>query len=241
MARCTHPLQCCWPFLSHLTLSLSLPPHSLALTPIPPAPHTTSQPHPSPPPRNSPHTPHPLTHPPQLECYADDPDVAFQALRVATLLTFPDADPVAADARALRPIDPDARAAAEASVAALAAMARSRTALGALVTLAAAPLSRHPRMTERDAQVVQLVLTFARNALALAGGCGGVEVPRSLRADLLGRLGEEGVLDLVAAVAQHSDAAPFKEDRTLLLELVALIVKVRGSCGGGASIDCCTT
>jgi hypothetical protein len=38
----------------------------------------------------------------------------------------------------------------------------SRDVLAALMTMAAGPLCRHPRMTEEDHQVLQLLLTFFR-------------------------------------------------------------------------------
>jgi hypothetical protein len=43
----------------------------------------------------------------------------------------------------------------------------SRDVLAALMGLAAGPLSRHPRMSEEDHNVLQLLLTFIRNLVSI--------------------------------------------------------------------------
>lgn len=42
-----------------------------------------------------------------------------------------------------------------------------RDAMAVIVGLVAEPLSRHPRMSEADALIVQLVITFIRNLLVI--------------------------------------------------------------------------
>lgn len=145
---------------------------------------------------------------PLLVHYADDADVAYQALRLATLMSLPPEPGLPRDA-----------AARQASAAAVVrrAVVEADGALGTLVGLAAGPLSRHPRMTERDAQTLQLVLTFLRNLLALPDKARGA----GSRDALVQRLGEEAALDVVAAAAGHAHEAPFKQDAALLLEVVA--------------------
>lgn len=159
--------------------------------------------------------------------YADSADVAFNALKVATLMTLP--------------VDPESESAPKqrAVLAAVRhAFVREPAALGALITLAGPPLARHPRMTERDAQTVQLVLTFVRQLLQVngeAGARGGLpaegagEDPAAseeMRARLLERLGEESVLELVAMVAQHAHENPFKGDAPLILAIVHDVLQV---------------
>jgi len=158
--------------------------------------------------------------PPQLVHYADDEEVAFNALKLATLMTFP----VEADAV-------DAPRQREVVWETCQAFVGEPGALGALITLAAGPLSRHPRMTEKDGQTVQLILTFVRHLLQMplpAGG--GADTGRRLqraRGLLVRRLGSESVLELVSMVAQHSHQSPFKSDATLLLGIVSDLFQVR--------------
>ena len=161
---------------------------------------------------------------PLLVHYGDNPEVAFHALKVATLLTFP-VEPGSADpARQL-----------DIMVRIRKAFLDQRGALGALVTLAAAPLTRHPRMSEKDAQIVQLIITFIRNLLVIPESAGGsdsrdgaidehIGSPHRARDALIVRLAEEAVMDMTALMAQHAHELPFRQETTLILEVVHAIL-----------------
>lgn len=90
----------------------------------------------------------------------------------------------------------------------------ARDALAVIVSLVADPLSRHPRMSERDVALVQLVITFLRNLLVAtvvppAAPAAAAMVGRRIKQGLLERLFDDHVLDLILLVAQHAcEASP---------------------------------
>lgn len=78
-----------------------------------------------------------------------------------------------------------------------------------IVDLVSGPLAHHPRMSEQDAAIVQLVLSFVRNLLAVSDakateGAGGDHRSR-LRGDLLAALERDHVLELLLTFATFSD------------------------------------
>lgn len=104
-------------------------------------------------------------------------------------------------------------------------------AIASIVSLVAAPLGRHPRMSEDDQLVVQLVLTFIRNLLAVPDPAPGRSAARGdirerLQQEFLLRLFEENVMELLLPVAQHATQRPFKAEVPLLLDIFWEIFKV---------------
>jgi Timeless protein len=85
----------------------------------------------------------------------------------------------------------------------------AQDALTVIVGLVADPLARHPRMSEEDGLIVQLVIAFVRNLLSVpavrptAGSRGSHRT--QLKDDLLRRLFDEHVLELLLVVAQHTN------------------------------------
>ena len=86
----------------------------------------------------------------------------------------------------------------------------------------ATPLCRRAHVSlsavwRQDSLIVQLVVTFVRNLLAVADvrrvtGSGKGDHKTRLRQELLGRLFDEDVMELLLTVAQHTDEAraPFQ-------------------------------
>ncbi|KAK9804992.1 hypothetical protein WJX73_009460 [Symbiochloris irregularis] len=148
---------------------------------------------------------------PLIISYADDMDLVYNALKVVTFLTMP--------------IEPDSSN----KPFQLAAMQTTKEAflaqdaLAVVTALVAEPLARHPRMTQQDALLVQLVITFLRNLLTIpdqdtSAGSRGDHRTR-LRQDLLRQLFEDHVMELLMTMAQHADQAPLKKEAPLLLEI----------------------
>eukprot|EP00891_Asterochloris_glomerata_P008793 jgi/Astpho2/8793/Aster-05348 len=105
----------------------------------------------------------------------------------------------------------------------------AQDAMTVIVGLVAEPLGRHPRMSEADGFIVQLVITFIRNLLnipdraATAGSAG--DHKSHLRQKLLMRLFEDHVMELLAVMAQYTDARPFRSEAPLLLDIFSDIFK----------------
>ena len=100
----------------------------------------------------------------------------------------------------------------------------AQDALAVIVGLLAEPLSRHPKMTDKDTALVELVITFLRNLLAATEPASGasniaMEAGKRLKNGLLERLFADDVLDLLLLVAQHARERPFKAQSSILLEL----------------------
>ena len=99
----------------------------------------------------------------------------------------------------------------------------ARDALAVIVGLLADPLSRHPKMTDKDTALVELVITFLRNLLTATIPAAGAtsmqeEAGRRVRTNMLERLFADDVLDLVLLMAQHARERPFKSQANILLE-----------------------
>ena len=100
----------------------------------------------------------------------------------------------------------------------------AQDALAVIVGLLAEPLSRHPRMNDRDTALVELVTTFLRNLLATTvplpgASAAAAETGRRIKAGLLQRLLDDDVLDLALLMAQHARERPFKSQANVLLEI----------------------
>ncbi|CAG9467441.1 unnamed protein product [Pedinophyceae sp. YPF-701] len=151
---------------------------------------------------------------PLIVFYPDEEDVVYNALKVLTFLTMPvdmESPQVARQIVALQ----DIRAAF-----------LDGDALSQVVALLSGPLERHPRMTEKDALTVQLVLCFLRNLLCVpehqtAAHRERLDGRTPQRDALLLRFAEDSVTDLLASAAQHAHEQPFRQDASLLLEIIA--------------------
>ena len=99
----------------------------------------------------------------------------------------------------------------------------AQDALAVIVTLLAEPLSRHPKMTEKDVALTELVIIFLRNLLGATEPLPGaspvaLENARRVRVGLVERLFSDSVLDLFLLIAQHARERPFKTYASVLLE-----------------------
>jgi hypothetical protein len=85
----------------------------------------------------------------------------------------------------------------------------SDQAIEVIVTLLAEPLSRHPKMNDRDVSLVELVIIFLRNLLAATAPPPGAlfrerENARRIHSGLLSKFQEAEVLDLLCIIAQRA-------------------------------------
>jgi hypothetical protein len=90
----------------------------------------------------------------------------------------------------------------------------AKDALAAVVGLLAEPLSRHPKMTERDGTLVELVITFLSNMLAIGGGPAHVKQRQSF----IEKLFADDVGDLLRLLASHARHRPFRTHAARLVE-----------------------
>jgi timeless len=100
----------------------------------------------------------------------------------------------------------------------------AQDALAVIVGMLAEPLSRHPKMTDKDTALVELVITFLRNLLVATVPPADAsnlaeEAGRRIRTGLIERLFADDVLDLVLLMAQHARERPFKSQASVLLDL----------------------
>ncbi|PSC68202.1 calcium-translocating P-type PMCA-type [Micractinium conductrix] len=158
---------------------------------------------------------------PLICAYPDDADVVYNALKVATFLTMPPSHPLVTTNRAQQ--EEHMQGVREAFLA-------SEDALAAVVGMLAEPLSRHPRMNEQDTALVQLVITFLRNLMAMPDApAGGATVGlaaaavagdarRRLKACLLHRLFQDNVANLLLLLAQHAQQRPFRNEASVLVD-----------------------
>ncbi|KAL4422339.1 hypothetical protein ABPG75_008536 [Micractinium tetrahymenae] len=155
---------------------------------------------------------------PLIVTYPDDYDVIYNALKVATFLTMPSSDPLVTTNRAQQ--EQHMQAVREAFLA--------QDALAAVVGMLAEPLARHPRMDERDAALVQLVMAFLRNLVAIPDGpaapgplgasAASKDAMRRIQSGLLDRLFSDNVMDLLLLLAQHAQQRPFRNEAPVLVE-----------------------
>ncbi|KAK9840302.1 hypothetical protein WJX74_007181 [Apatococcus lobatus] len=150
---------------------------------------------------------------PLIEACSEDTKLVYSALKVATFLTMP--------------VNPDSQQ--QASQIGLMQRAAdafvSSEALPVIVGLVVAPLERHPRMTEEDALIVQLVIAFLRNLVTLPDPPltpGSQREDRAhLRARLMQRLMDTHALELLNLMAQHVHERPFTNEGPVLMEIYA--------------------
>lgn len=91
----------------------------------------------------------------------------------------------------------------------------AQDALVVIIGLIVEPLARHPRMTDRDSALVELVIAFLRNILVAAGPAGTLAVTTSssepsalrIKASLVAKFFDEDVSDLLMLIAQHAREA----------------------------------
>ena len=146
--------------------------------------------------------------------YQDDSDVVYNALKVLTFLTMP-VDPESDD------LHVQCRELARIKDCFLA-----NDAVAVIVGLLSRPLSRYPRLSEKDILVVQLVLTFVRNLLCVDSAARDLGIDNPLaeederKGNLISRLFKDNVLELVLLVAQHCNEKAFKNDASLVLHIV---------------------
>ena len=144
---------------------------------------------------------------PLLVHYPQERDVAYNVLKVLTVLTMPldlGSDTDQEQAEHLKAVKQEVLSAPDA--------------LTNVLSLLARPLAQHPRMTEEDSLTVQLVIVFVRNLLLPAD----VEEPGwdgKERENVIQCLFDTNVVDLLVAAAQHTDEAPFKAEAPLLLDI----------------------
>lgn len=82
-------------------------------------------------------------------------------------------------------------------------------AIAVVVTLLAEPLSRHPRMTDKDTALVELVVTFLRNLLACTSArpeasFGEKETGKRIHFTLVKKFLNEDVMELLHIMAQRA-------------------------------------
>eukprot|EP00879_Flechtneria_rotunda_P023163 GHRR01024489.1.p1 GENE.GHRR01024489.1~~GHRR01024489.1.p1 ORF type:complete len:154 (+),score=30.84 GHRR01024489.1:1678-2139(+) len=131
------------------------------------------------------------------------------------------------------PVDPNTADMARqyAILASIKAVCCGRDLLASLMSLAAGPLSRHPHMTDKDHQALQLLLTFFRNLVSIpdpAVGASSSAPHSTLQVELLLRLFDESVMELVLLVSSHANERAFKADAPLLLDTLAEVYSVSG-------------
>eukprot|EP00884_Botryococcus_braunii_P014003 jgi/Botrbrau1/22603/Bobra.176_1s0033.1 len=143
--------------------------------------------------------------------YVDDLDIVYNALKVATFMTMPieqESKHQIAQVEIMQSIK-------EAFV--------GTEALLLVVGLVEEPLQRHPRMTETDALIVQLVVAFLRNIISIPDKAKGTESSADnrtrMRGQLLQMLAESDVLELLLVLAQHTNQVPLRSEAPLLLEI----------------------
>lgn len=148
---------------------------------------------------------------PLITTYPGDVDVVFNALKVATWMTMPlepGSDNPALQLRNMQNVR-------EAVLAG--------DTLKVIFGLLAAPVAHHPRMSEQEASLVQLVVCFARNLLSIpdarATDSSRGDHRSRLRDELLFRLDTDHMLELFIMFASESDKHPFARDAPLLLEV----------------------
>ena len=151
---------------------------------------------------------------PLLVTYPDDYELVYNALKVCTHLTMPSPDIarnlVSKERKMIQQV--------------CEAFTQTDGAIEVIMTLLAEPLSRHPKMSDRDASLVELVIVFLRNLVASSMPPNGtsfieMEEGRRLHSDLLRKFKEAEVTDLLLTIAQHARERPFKSQSSALLEI----------------------
>lgn len=161
---------------------------------------------------------------PLLVTYPDDYEVVYNTLKVCTHLTMQSAEIskglVHRQFEAMRQV-----------VEAFVGQCGSGTVqslgdgLEVVMTMLAEPLSKHPKMKDRDASLVELVIIFLRNLLTsikvtLQDASFLVrEAAKGIHGDLLRGFQRADVMDLLVTIAQHARERPFRSQASVLLEI----------------------
>lgn len=99
------------------------------------------------------------------------------------------------------------------------------SALEVIMTLLAEPLSKHPKMKDRDASLVELVVIFLRNLLTSVkvtqqdASYAVKEAAKAVHGDLLRGFQRADVTELLVTIAQHARERPFRSQANVLLEI----------------------
>lgn len=144
---------------------------------------------------------------PILKGYHDQFEYAYNALKIMVFLTMPlDAESEEKNKQAehLRNLK---QAMVEEDVIAI------------VTSMLHEPLSKHPKMKENDAMIVQLVLAFFRNLLCIADSERSTDYMNRNEEVMLERLFQENVMELVLVITQHCTQKPFSNDTRILLEI----------------------
>ena len=159
---------------------------------------------------------------PLLVTYPDDYEVVYNTLKVCTHLTMHSAEIskglVHRQFEAMRTV-------VEAFIGGDGSDSNTNNALEVVMTLLAEPLSKHPKMKDRDASLVELVVIFLRNLLASVkitqqeASYTVRESARVVHGDLLRGFQRADVTELLVTIAQHARERPFRSQASLLLEI----------------------
>ncbi|KAG7667153.1 hypothetical protein NADE_003050 [Nannochloris sp. 'desiccata'] len=150
---------------------------------------------------------------PLIVTYPEEYDIVYNALKVCVYLTMASSEP---NTERSSQQSTHMQQVCEAFLA--------QDALAVIVGMLAEPLSRHPKMTDKDTALVELVITFLRNLLVATVPPADAsnlseEAGRRIRTGLIERLFADDVLDLVLLMAQHARERPFKSQASVLLDL----------------------
>ena len=164
---------------------------------------------------------------PLLVTYPDDYEVVYNTLKVCTHLTMQSSDInkglVHRQFEVMRQVvEAFVGQGDEAEV-------KGQRSLGdgleVVMTLLAEPLSKHPKMKDRDASLVELVIIFLRNLLTSIkvtqqdANFAVRESARALHGDLLRGFQRADVTELLVTIAQHARERPFRSQASVLLEI----------------------
>ncbi|MEW5299072.1 MAG: hypothetical protein WDW36_002121 [Sanguina aurantia] len=171
---------------------------------------------------------------PILMGHPGDTELVFNALKVLTLLTMP------VDPQDLNTESPQKQIAMQQLV--KESLVSQPDALAALVMLVSEPLSHHPRMSEQEASVVQLLLVFVRNLLAIPdaavarGSSVGYHKTR-MQESLLSAMFKENVMELLLLVAEHAKERPFRGEVALIMAIFDKILKCIDPTEAATAVD----
>ena len=144
---------------------------------------------------------------PILKGYHDQFEYAYNALKIMVFLTMP-----------LDPHSEEINKQAEHLKQLKDAMVEEDV-VAIVTSMLHEPLSKHPKMKENDAMIVQLVLAFFRNLLCIADAERATDYMNRNEEVMLERLFRENVMELVLVITQHCTQKPFSNDVGILLEI----------------------
>lgn len=118
----------------------------------------------------------------------------------------------------------------------------AKDAMAVIVGLVAEPLSRHPRMTEADGLVVQLVITFFRNLLTIPdrAATGGLHlVPSAFSTMLIALDKQQELLEATGVLAGKQEAWQAVSGSCCMLALPCVALLLRSAAMPGTSALMC--